>query len=132
MFYMHSLCKFCQVSRNAVCHYSRQYIAINRPQNTHLRHCGVTGTVMAGGLLRDLDLLLVVLPLEDLVGFFLLLGTSLAPDTFSDLFRLFEALVTLLNLKLYSFYCIQSSVSLTIHPSGKHTKTRLIYQALLL
>jgi hypothetical protein len=55
---------------------------------------------MAGGLLRDLDLLLVVLPLEDLVGFFLLLGTSLAPDTFSDLFRLFEALVTLSNVDI--------------------------------
>ena len=52
---------------------------------------------MGGGLLVDLDLLLFVLPLENLACFFFLLGTSLAPDKLSDLCFLLEALVTLSN-----------------------------------
>ena len=68
--------------------------------NTYFRHCGVTGTVIGGGLLLDLDLLLCVLPLDDLAGFFFLLETSLAPDKLSDLFLLFEALVTLLKVEV--------------------------------
>lgn len=65
--------------------------------STYFRHCGVTGTVTGWLPFIDLDLLLCVLPLETLFCFFFLLGTSPVPDELSDLFLLFEALVTLLK-----------------------------------
>ena len=64
---------------------------------TYFRHCGVTGSVTERVFISELhdDLVRrVFCTLPPVVGFFLLLGTSLEADILSDRF-LFEALLIL-------------------------------------